>query len=134
LRAQNERYARQINDCYLSWTQRRLLREVYRDAVLIFWGGKVTSVCHCDPGACPHSFNTDDVIGIDVGVAWCSLDEYKFGHGLSSGLNRIRANRSMHNARHMNGRVHRLFPPASPMRRESPLCGGQCNFTSIFKL
>jgi hypothetical protein len=74
-----------------------LFRKVRRDAVLIFGSGKVSPVCHCDPRAGPDRFNTDDVIGVDVSILRRSFDEYKFGQGLPSRLNRIRGEISAHN-------------------------------------
>jgi hypothetical protein len=67
-----------------------LFREVHRDTVLIVGSRKVSTVSHCDPRACPHGFNTDHVIRVDIGIVRCSFDEYKFGHGLPSRLHRIR--------------------------------------------
>ena len=120
--------ARPKNELYLWGCQRTLLRELHRDAVLVVGSGEVSSVCHCDPGACSHRFNADNMFGVDVGIARCSFDEYKFGHGLSSPLHRIRANHSVRNPMLMNGRMRgslprvgfaenslgRLYPRATP--------------------
>lgn len=67
-----------------------LFRKMRRYAVLIFGSGKVSPVCHCDARAGPDGFYTDDVIGIDISILRRSFDEYEFGQGLPSRLNRIR--------------------------------------------
>ena len=68
-----------------------------RDTVLIFGSGKVSPVGHGDARAGPDGFNTDDVIGVDISILRRSFDEYEFGQGLPSRLNRIRGEISAHN-------------------------------------
>jgi hypothetical protein len=74
-----------------------LFRKMRRDTVLIFGSGKVSPVCHGDARAGPDGFNTDDVIGVDISILRRSFDEYQFGQGLPSRLNRIRGEISAHN-------------------------------------
>lgn len=76
---------------------RMLFRKMRRDTVFIFGSGKVSPVGHGDARAGPDGFNTDDVIGVDISILRRSFDEYEFGQGLPSRLNRIRGEISAHN-------------------------------------
>jgi hypothetical protein len=76
---------------------RMLFRKMRRDTVFIFGSGKVSPVGHGDARAGADGFNTDDVIGVDISILRRSFDEYEFGQGLPSRLNRIRGEISAHN-------------------------------------